>query len=66
MIGDDIEVSVLSVEGEAIRIGITAPRQVAVYRKEIVEAIRAEHLRAAAAAARLGQDISRLIKEQES
>ena len=66
VIGDQIEVTVISVEGEAIRIGINAPRQVTVYRKEIVEAIRAENLRAARSAARLGKDLSRLLKEPES
>ena len=35
MIGDDIEVSVLAVMGEKVRIGIAAPRSVPVYRKEV-------------------------------
>jgi carbon storage regulator len=35
MIGDDIEVSVLSVMGEKVRIGIQAPRDVPVFRMEI-------------------------------
>jgi carbon storage regulator len=35
MIGDDIEVSVLAVMGEKVRIGITAPRDVPVFRKEV-------------------------------
>ena len=35
MIGDDIEVSVLSVMGEKVRIGIDAPRAVPVFRKEV-------------------------------
>ena len=35
MIGDDIEVSVLAVMGEKVRIGITAPREVPVFRKEV-------------------------------
>jgi carbon storage regulator len=38
MIGDEIEVSVLSVAGEKVRIGIDAPRSVAVFRKEVYEA----------------------------
>ncbi len=39
MIGDDIEVSVLSVSGEKVRLGIEAPRDVAVFRTEVYEAI---------------------------
>ena len=35
MIGDDIEVSVLAVMGEKVRIGISAPRTVPVFRKEV-------------------------------
>jgi carbon storage regulator len=35
MIGDEIEVSVLAVMGEKVRIGIAAPRSVPVFRKEV-------------------------------
>ena len=35
MIGDQIEISVLSVLGEKVRIGIQAPREVPVFRKEV-------------------------------
>lgn len=38
MIGDEIEVSVLSVAGDKVRIGIEAPRSIAVFRKEVYEA----------------------------
>lgn len=39
MIGDEIEVSILSVSGDKVRIGIDAPRDVAVFRTEVYEAI---------------------------
>ena len=39
MIGDDIEISILSVTGDKVRIGIDAPRDVAVFRKEVYEVI---------------------------
>ena len=35
MIGDEVEISVLSIVGERVRIGIDAPRAVPVFRKEI-------------------------------
>jgi len=35
MIGDDIEISVLAIMGEKVRIGIDAPRSVPVFRKEV-------------------------------
>src|SRR4051794_23739805 len=47
MIGDDIEVSVVDIRGDKVRIGITAPRSVSVHRKEIYEAIRKENKSAA-------------------
>ena len=40
MIGDGIEVQVLSVSGEKIRLGITAPRDVAIFRDEVLERIQ--------------------------
>ena len=42
MIGDDIEVSVLAIMGEKVRIGIQAPRSVPVYRREVYMAIQRE------------------------
>ena len=42
MIGDDIEVSVLAIVGEKVRIGIQAPRDVPVFRKEVYLEIQDE------------------------
>ena len=42
MIGDEIEVSVLAVSRDKIRLGITAPRDVPVFRKEVYLAIKGE------------------------
>lgn len=42
MIGDDIEVSVLSIMGEKVRIGIQAPRDIPVFRKEVYLEIEQE------------------------
>jgi carbon storage regulator len=42
MIGDDIEVSVLSIMGEKVRIGIQAPRDIPVFRKEVYLEIQQE------------------------
>jgi carbon storage regulator len=41
MIGDDIEVTVLAIMGEKVRIGIDAPRSVPVFRKEVYLEIQA-------------------------
>ena len=42
MIGDDIEVSVLSIMGEKVRVGIQAPRDIPVFRKEVYLEIQQE------------------------
>ncbi len=42
MIGDDIEVSVLSIMGEKVRIGIQAPRDIPVFRTEVYLEIQEE------------------------
>jgi carbon storage regulator len=43
MIGDDIEVSVLAIMGEKVRIGIQAPRDVPVFRREVYLEIQREN-----------------------
>jgi cytosine deaminase len=47
MIGDDVEVTVVDIRGDKVRIGITAPKRIAVHRKEIYDQIRAENKAAA-------------------
>jgi carbon storage regulator len=42
MIGDEIEVSVLSTAGDKVRIGITAPRNIPVFRREVYLEIEQE------------------------
>ena len=42
MIGDDIEVTVLAVARDKIRLGITAPREIPVYRREVYLSIKGE------------------------
>lgn len=43
MIGDQIELKILSVEGDQVKIGIIAPKSVKVYRSEVFEVIQSEN-----------------------
>ena len=49
MIGDDIEITVVDIRGEKVRLGINAPPHVPVHRKKVYEAIKRENQAAAAA-----------------
>ncbi|MGE7022744.1 carbon storage regulator CsrA [Solibacillus cecembensis] len=43
MIGDEIEVKVLSIDGDQVKLGIVAPKSIKVHRSEIFEAIQAQN-----------------------
>lgn len=43
MIGDEIEITVVDIRGDKVRLGIDAPRAVQVHRKEVYEAIKREN-----------------------
>lgn len=55
-IGDQIEISVIDIKGDQVKLGIKAPREVKVYRREVYEAIQRENK----AAARTGKELPRL------
>ena len=47
MIGDDVEVTIVDIRGDKVRLGITAPRSIQVHRKEVYDAIKRENQQAA-------------------
>ncbi|MBN1846161.1 MAG: carbon storage regulator CsrA [Sedimentisphaerales bacterium] len=47
MIGDKIEITVVDIRGDKVRLGITAPTEVPVHRKEVYDAIKSENREAA-------------------
>jgi carbon storage regulator len=46
MIGDQVEISIVDIKGDQIKLGINAPKNVKVYRKEVYVAIQEENLAA--------------------
>jgi carbon storage regulator len=57
MIGDDIEITIVDIRGDKVRLGISAPTRIAVHRKEVYEAIKLENQKAAASSSQLGGDV---------
>jgi carbon storage regulator len=42
MIGDDVEITIVDVRGDKVRLGITAPKSIPVHRREVYDAIQRE------------------------
>jgi carbon storage regulator len=42
VIGDDVEITIVDVRGDKVRLGITAPREIPVHRREVYDAIQRE------------------------
>lgn len=59
-IGDNIEVKIVAIEGDQIKLGINAPRDIDIHRKEIYLAIQEENSQAAAG--NLPNDILQVMK----
>lgn len=58
MVGDDVVIEVIEVNGSSVRIGIAAPKSIPVYREEIYTAVKEENAAAATAdAAQLPDDL---------
>ncbi|OUM98885.1 MAG: carbon storage regulator [Paenibacillaceae bacterium ZCTH02-B3] len=62
MLGDSIEVHVLAVEGDTVKLGFVAPRSVQILRKEVYEALMQENRQAGIEAAGTGKPVLDLLK----
>lgn len=58
MIGDDVEITIVDIRGDKVRLGINAPRHIQVHRKEVYDAIKRENQQAANLTP---QDVSEVI-----
>ena len=64
MIGDDIEITIVDIRGEKVRLGINAPAHVPVHRKEIYDAIKREKEAQAAATGEPAQEVDSLAQRK--
>jgi carbon storage regulator len=64
-IGEDIKITVLSVQGKQVKLGITAPERVSVYRDEIFKRIQVENVKASMALKEDLQELARIIKARK-
>ncbi len=62
VIGDGIEIVVVEVRGDRVRLGISAPPEVPVHRKEIYELIQAENIKASKAAVEEAEKTRKLLR----
>jgi len=59
-IGDDIEIKILSIDGDQIKLGIEAPKSIEIHRKEVYLDIQTQN----SEAANIPSDIIQLLKDQ--
>jgi carbon storage regulator len=66
MIGDDIEITVVDIRGEKVRLGINAPPHVPVHRKEVYEAIKRENQASAQAKGEAPHQVESLAQKRRA
>ncbi len=64
IVGDNVQITVVDIRGDKVRLGIVAPAEIPVHRKEVYDAIQRENQKAAAAATELGAE-PRPVKRKE-
>jgi len=64
MIGDEIEIVVVDIRGDKVRIGINAPNSIPVHRQEVYEAIKAANVEAASAGLDEAARAARLLQSR--
>ena len=61
LIGDDIVITILDTKGDAVRVGIEAPRGVVIHRLEVMQAVTEANLEAARAGSNDGQALAGML-----
>ena len=64
MIGDQVEISVVDIRGDQVKIGIKAPKHVKIYRQEVYRAIQQENIEAIKSKPDLIPQLDKLLKQK--
>ena len=64
MIGDDIEIIIVDIRGDKVRVGINAPSSIPVHRQEVYEAIKDANVEAASAGLDEAAKVARLLQSK--
>ena len=65
VIGDDVEITIVEVRGDTVKLGVSAPKSVTVYRKEVYEAIQQENIAASKPAAQDLSDVAKALRKKK-
>ena len=63
MIGDQIEISIVDIKGDQVKLGISAPKNVKIYRKEVYLAIQEENIQAVKSNPNLISELGDILKD---
>jgi carbon storage regulator len=64
MVGDSVEITIIDVKGEQVKLGITAPKEIKVHRKEVYLAIQRENIDASKADIKKVGEIGGIFKKK--
>lgn len=64
-IGNDIRVTILGISGKQVKLGITAPERILVYREEIFKKIQSENIKASLSLKEDLQELEKIIKARK-
>jgi carbon storage regulator len=65
IIGDDIEITIVDIRGDTVKVGVSAPKEVKIFRGELLEAIRQANIEAASQPAPDLEELGKKLKRRD-